>query len=58
VTRSFIPTAAGLRGIRLVAPGLVELHQRMLSRLSEEDARRTELMRQLQRERLAVVQGG
>ncbi len=56
-TRSFMRTAAGLRGIRLIAPGLVEVYQRHVTQLGAEDAQGDELIRSLQRQRLASVTG-
>lgn len=56
-TRAFIPTSAGLRGIRLIAPGLVEVYQRHMSNLGAEDAQGDELIQRLQRQRLASVAG-
>ena len=54
-TRSFIPQASGLRGMRLIAPGLVEIYQQMLGKLGNEDAQAEELVQDMRRQSMQSV---
>jgi hypothetical protein len=56
-TRAFIPTSQGLRGLRLIAPGLVEIYQRMLTQWSSEDKQADDMIRQLQVEQKNAATG-
>lgn len=48
-TRTFMHHVSGLRGLRLIAPGLVETYQRLHSQLHIEDEQAVELIAQMRR---------
>jgi len=55
MTRAFIPSREGLRGIRLVAPGLVEIYRSMHAKLPVEDKASDAFVRELRQQKHAMA---
>ena len=54
-SRTFMHHPSALRGLRLVAPGLVETYQALYSRLPQEDQEAQELLAEMRRAGMQAV---